>query len=96
MTVLTALYFHVGSLPQVQALFQGLGALVVAIVLNACLTLGRTTLHGWQGVLLAGLALVAMVLKVNFLAVLIGTAVLAIPLYRFAQTRSAPISGAKS
>lgn len=95
MTVLTALYFHAGSLPLVQALFRGLGALVVAIVLNACLTLGRTTLREWQGFLLAGLALVAMVLKVNFLAVLIGTAVLAIPLYRFAQTRGAPVSGAK-
>jgi chromate transporter len=95
MTVLTALYFHAGSLPLVQALFRGLGALVVAIVLNACLTLGRTALQEWQGFLLAGLALVAMVLKVNFLAVLIGTAVLAIPLYRFAQTRGAPVSGAK-
>lgn len=48
MTVLTALYFRAGSLPIVQALFRGLGALVVAIVLNACLTLGRTTLQGWQ------------------------------------------------
>jgi chromate transporter len=96
MTALTALYFHAGSLPQVQALFRGLGALVVAIVLNACLTLGRTTLQEWRGVLLAGLALVAMLLKVNFLAVLIGTAVLAIPLYRFAQTRRTPVSGAKS
>ena len=92
MTVLTALYFRAGSLPIVQALFRGLGALVVAIVLNACLTLGRTTLQGWQGILLAALALVAMVLKVNFLIVLVGTAVLAIPLYRFAGpgTLSAP------
>jgi chromate transporter len=95
MTVLAALYFHAGSLPVIQALFRGLGALVVAIVLNACLTLGRTTLQGWQGFLLAGLALAAMVLKFNFLAVLIGTAVLAIPLYRFAQRRGAPFSGAK-
>jgi chromate transporter len=84
MTALTAIYFRAGSLPVVQALFRGLGALVVAIVLNACLTLGRTTLQGWQGILLAALALVAMVLKVNFLIVLVGTALLAIPLYRFA------------
>ena len=92
MTVLTALYFRAGSLPAVQALFRGLGALVVAIVLNACLTLGRTTLQGWQGILLAALALAAMVLKLNFLIVLVGTAVLAIPLYRFAgpSTPSTP------
>jgi chromate transporter len=84
MTLLTALYFHVGSLPVVHALFRGLGALVVAIVLNACLTLGRTTLQGWQGILLATLALLAMILKVNFLVMLLGAALLAIPLYRLA------------
>lgn len=89
MTLLSALYFHAGSLPAIRALFRGLGALVVAIVLNACLTLGRTTLQGWQGFLLAALALVAMVLKVNFLAVLLGAAVLAIPLYHFAHARTA-------
>ncbi len=95
MTVLSALYFHAGSLPVVRRLFQGLGALVVAIVLNACLTLGRTTLQGWQGFLLAALALVAMVFKVNFLVVLVGTAVLAIPLYRYVGTRVALGSEAK-
>jgi chromate transporter len=85
MTLLTALYFRTGSLSVVQALFRGLGALVAAIVLNACLTLGRTTLQGWQGILLATLALVAMVLKVNFLLVLAGASLLAIPLYRYAR-----------
>lgn len=90
MTVLTSLYFRAGSLPVVQALFRGLGALVVAIVLNACLSLGRTTLQGWQGALLAALALVAMVLRVNFLIVLVGTAALAIPLYRYARTGGTP------
>jgi chromate transporter len=88
MTVLTALYFRAGSLPMVQALFRGLGALVVAIVLNACLTLGRTTLQGWQGIVLGALALLALMLQINFLLVLVGTAVLAIPLYRW--TGSAP------
>ena len=82
MTLLAALYFHAGSIPVIRALFHGLGAVVVAIVLNACLTLGRTTLRGWQGIALASLALVAMLLKVNFLVVLLGTAVIAIPLYR--------------
>jgi chromate transporter len=90
MTVLTAFYFQAGSLLIVQALFRGLGALVVAIVLNACLTLGRTTLHGWQGLVLAALALAAMVLKVHFLIVLLGTAVLAIPLYRLAGAPTPP------
>jgi chromate transporter len=92
MVALSALYFHAGSVALVRALFRGLGAVVVAIVLNACLTLGRTMLHGWQGILLASLALLAMVLKVNLLIVLAGAAVLALPLYRFAgaATRSDP------
>ncbi len=84
MTVLSAIYFNTGSVPLVRALFRGLGAVVVAIVLNACLTLGRTTLQGWQGIVLAAFALLAMLLKMNFLIVLAGTAILAIPLYRFA------------
>jgi hypothetical protein len=40
--------------------------------------------------LLAALALTAMVLKANFLIVLVGTAVLAIPLYRFAGPGTPP------
>lgn len=92
MTVLTALYFRSGSLPVVHALFKGLGALVVAIVLNAALTLSRSTLHGWQGVALAALALAAMVLRVNFLLVLLGTALLAIPLYRRGGGAAMPTS----
>ncbi len=95
MTVLTALYFRAGSLPIVQALFRGLGALVVAIVLNACLTLGRTTLQGWQGILLAALALLVMLFKVNFLLVLAGTAVLAVPLYRFVGSGTPAVPEAK-
>jgi chromate transporter len=95
MTALTALYFRAGSLPVIQALFRGLGALVVAIVLNACLTLGRTTLQGWQGIVLAALALVAMLFKAHFLIVLVGTAVLAIPLYRFARPATPPAPEAK-
>jgi hypothetical protein len=39
--------------------------------------------------------LVAMILKVNFLVVLIAAAVLAIPLYRLVHTRGVPGSGTK-
>jgi chromate transporter len=93
MTVLSALYFRFGLLPVVQALFRGLGALVVAIVLNAGLTLGRTTLQGWQGVVLALLALGAMLVKINFLLVLAASALLAIPLYRLVGQQ--PTKGAE-
>jgi chromate transporter len=90
MTGLTALYFHWGALPVVRALFRGLGAVVVAIILNACLRLGRTTLRGWQDLLLAMLALVALVFKVHFLVVLGGAAALALPLYRLTEAAETP------
>jgi chromate transporter len=77
MLTLTALYLRSGSLPVARALFQGLGAVVVAIVLNACLTLARSTLRGWQGLLLAALSLLALTLRVNFLIVVAGAAALA-------------------
>jgi chromate transporter len=89
MTLLTALYLRSGSVPAVRALFRGLGAVVVAIVLNACTTLGRAMLRGWQGIALAALAVLALALKVNFVAVLVGAAVLAIPLYRRAEMAAA-------
>ena len=89
MILLTVLYLRSGSVPVVRALFQGLSAVVVAVVLNACITLGRTTVRGWQGVALAALALLALVLKVNFIVVLAVTAVAAIPLYRRAESAAA-------
>lgn len=87
MMVLSGLYFHSASLPVIQALFKGLGALVTAIVLVACVKLARTTVHRWQGILIALLALVALLLRVNFLLVLAGAAGLAIPLYALSARR---------
>jgi chromate transporter len=87
MTLLSVLYFHSASLPVIQALFKGLGTLVTAIVLVACVKLARTTVHGWPGVLIAMLALAALLLRVNFLLVLAGAAGLAIPLYALSARR---------
>jgi len=82
MLVLSALYAHSGALPAVRAVFRGLGALVVVVVLNAAINLGRSALCDWQGVVLACLALVALVLGVGFPVVAAGAAVLALGLYR--------------
>jgi len=87
MTLLSVLDFHSASLPVIQALFKGLGALVTAIVLVACVKLARTTMYGWQGILIAVLALVALLLHVNFVLVLTGAAALAIPLYALSARR---------
>jgi chromate transporter len=46
-------YAQTGSLPAVSAVFSGLQAITVAIVANAALSFGRTTLKLWQHVLIA-------------------------------------------
>ena len=82
MTGLSAAYFAFGDLASVRAVFTGLGAIVVAIILNACVALTRTAVHGWQGVLLVILAFAALALRVNLLLVLLGAALLALALFR--------------
>lgn len=82
MTGLSAAYFAFGELALVKALFRGLAAIVVAIILNACVSLSRPTIHGWRGALLAALAFAALAFRVNLLAVLFGAALLALALYR--------------
>jgi chromate transporter len=82
MVALSALYARSASLPLVDALFRGLGAVVVAIVLDACVRFGRTSLRGWQGVLIALAALGAMAVGVNFVLILAGAAASAVLLYR--------------
>jgi len=88
MTGLSAAYFTFGELALVKALFRGLGAIVVAIVLNACVSLTRTTVHGWRGAVLAALAFAALALGVNLVLVLAGAALLALVLFQGEQMPS--------
>jgi chromate transporter len=82
MTGLSAAYFTFGDLPLVRAVFRGLAAIVVAIILNACVSLSRTAVHGWPGLLLVALAFTALAFQVNLLLVLLGAALLALALFR--------------
>lgn len=82
MAGLSAAYFAFGDLTLVRSVFAGLGAIVVAIILNACVTLGRTVVHGWQGGVIAALAFGALALRLNLLLVLLGAALLALLLFR--------------
>lgn len=86
MAGLSAAYFAFGELALVKALFRGLAAIVVAIILNACVSLARTAVHGWPGILLVGLAFTALALRVNLVLVLLGAALLALALFRNEQT----------
>jgi len=90
MAGLSAAYFAFGEVALVKALFRGLGAIVVAIILNACVSLARTAVHGWPGVLLMALAFAALALRVNLLLVLLGAALLALALFHNEQMAAPP------
>ena len=59
MLVLSALYSRTHSLPTVIAAFSGLQAIIVAIVANAAISFGKTSLSGWKtwGIALAAAGL---------------------------------------
>ena len=82
MVGLSAAYFALGELALVKAFFRGLFAIVVATNLNACVSLRRTTLSGWQRPLLAAMAFAALPLRVTLPVVLLGSALLAPVLWR--------------
>ena len=53
-------YAYYGQLPMVQAVFAGVKAAVVAIVLRALISLSAKALNGWDSWVLAGLGFAAM------------------------------------
>ncbi len=56
MMALSALYMHTRTLPVTVSCFNGLQAIVVAIVAHATFTFGRSWLTNWQGAIIALLA----------------------------------------
>jgi len=77
MMVFAALFTFTHNLPAVVSAFKGLQAIIVAIVANATLSFGRTTLKNWKQLLIAAFAAALFGLNVNpvvviFLAAIIG------------------------
>ena len=56
MVALSAIYTRTYSLPAVVSVFHGLQAVVVAIVANATVSFGKTSLNNWQEILVASIA----------------------------------------
>jgi chromate transporter len=88
-------YAQTGTMPAVVAAFSGLQAIVVAIVANAALSFGRTTLKHWRHALLAFLAAALFWENVNSLLVILvaglaGWLILSAPLSPAAQGARAP------
>jgi len=71
-------YVRFGRLPQVQGLLYGLKPVVLAIVLQALWSLGRTAGRTWALALLGLLALAASLLGMHPLVVLLGAGLLAL------------------
>jgi chromate transporter len=71
MTFLAAMYARVHSLPAVIAAFSGLQAAIVAIVANATVSFGRTSLRSWRHALIALAAALLFGLRLNPIAVIL-------------------------
>jgi len=89
--VLSAIYFRFHNLWLIQALFKGLGAIVVAIILNACLTFGGSILKDWKVILIAVLSFFAFFFQWNFVVVFVLAAVAGLLLRpKRPETKAAP------
>ena len=76
MLALSAAYARTHNLPGVVSAFSGLQAVVVAIVANAAVSFGLTTLKHWQQVLISGLAVALYSMSVNPCLVVVAAALL--------------------
>jgi chromate transporter len=90
---LSAFYFKMQTFPFVQALFNVLGAIVIALILNAGIFLGKTILKDWKVVLISVLSFGAFLYKLNILLVFLLAAVTALLLRpKINQPKVAPAS----
>jgi chromate transporter len=80
LVILSALYFKMQTLPFIQVLFKVLGTIVIALVLNAGISLGKTILKDWKVILISVLSFVAFFYKLNILLVFLLAATAALVL----------------
>jgi chromate transporter len=78
---LSAAYVATGSVAWVEAALKGLHAVVVAIILDSIVNMLRPALRDWRGVLIAVMAALALLLKAGALVALLGSALVAVPLF---------------
>jgi len=88
-TFLSYLYFNFRDLPLVKSLFTGLGAMVVALLINAVVTLGKTifpkySLRYYKGFLIAALIFMfSFWFRINFVYLIIDAGILGFLSYYF-------------
>jgi len=76
--ILSTIYFKLGDLWFIKSLFKGLGAIVVAIVLNAFINFGKPLLREWKAVLIAILSFLGFLYQLNTVLVFIVAGILAL------------------
>lgn len=82
MMILSGLYARTHTLPVVVSGFNGLQAIIVAVVANATLSFGRSSIKNWKHVVNAIIAAVLFGLKISPILVIIVAAFLGVALYR--------------
>ena len=75
--VLAVLYQKYGALPRAQGLLAGMRPVIVIIILDALLKLGRTAFRSWWLAALGAIAFGALFVHVNPLVVMLATGVIA-------------------
>ncbi len=87
MMTLSAIYTITHTLPTVVSVFNGLQPIVVAVIANATLSFGKTSLKNWRGVIIVCFAAITFGLGTNPIAVILLTAVLGILVNGAGQTQ---------
>jgi chromate transporter len=96
MTVLSAAYQASRDLHPVLAAFHGLHAIVIAIVANAALTFGKSTLKNWRDVILAVAAAAYLIFHGSPIITIVVLAAIALFLYRGYDLKAKPGRSAAS
>ena len=86
MLVLSSAYFSLRNIDIFQTAFIGMRAIVVGIIVNATLNIGRSAVDNWKGFLLSLLAFWLFFYKVNILWVIFISAVIGIFFYYSKET----------
>ena len=91
MLALTALYRHTEALPVTLVLFQGLRAVVVALIANAACNFAKTSIRSWPAAGLAGGAALALMIPISPILVIVGCAFVGVSLLPDAEKRTATL-----
>jgi chromate transporter len=81
MMILSALYTRTHTLSAVVSIFDGLQAIIIAILANATLSFGKTSIKSWRNMINAIIAAVLFGWKVNPILVIVIAAMVGVILY---------------